>query len=534
MFLWDGKRQLKIRFNPKVSSFKATMMEQKLETLGSRYPFIFKNGIVNYKEFPISGLLSYTADNEELFMSRNDDLGIEIPLQPIRRSSDHSIIPTDIPDFDLYSAFESQNMRVERLFKMEALEWLNNGEIKLFKSPAEGNYLVRLMNVSLSPEDKLGRMLHTISATAYEIEELTYSNLVSLGFIQPNDPTNNRYQIMSPKTLHLIIRDKYVDQNTSIRLNQYLIRDFVTIVRTPPGSSQEHIGFYVRIGEDIAANKVYISAPSFSLSAPGVELPNIWFNPKDNQELVEDQPDKAACRDLVGDATITFGYFNTEVSIGSFYGISEITVKNKVETLIGPTSINFGNVPVTNIGLNVVPRILKFWVLDFENKPCSTRLLLQDGKYYDYNNQSVEITHFDVLQLYQVMENNYVRVYYSTNGISLVSDMTTSKRGFYTDAQLNAVIDRSITLSCHRALTAEEQIMYAEQYAAIINDTSLTYDQRTAAIAALQAAYPPYEVTFDTPPKINLYEAMDYDGIAMGWGVYLKAAYQERTVTYNH
>ena len=37
----------------------------------------------------------------------------------------------------------------------------NNGELKVFKSPGEGNYIVRLMNVSLSPQDNLGRMLHT-------------------------------------------------------------------------------------------------------------------------------------------------------------------------------------------------------------------------------------------------------------------------------------------------------------------------------------------------------------------------------------
>jgi len=61
------------------------------------------------------------------------------------------------------------------------LEWLNNGEPKLFRSPGEGNYIVRLMNVSLSPEDTLGRMLHNFSCTAYEIDDYTYNNLNSYG-----------------------------------------------------------------------------------------------------------------------------------------------------------------------------------------------------------------------------------------------------------------------------------------------------------------------------------------------------------------
>jgi hypothetical protein len=42
-FLWDGKKQLKIRFNPKVSSFKTNHLEQKIDTIGGKYPFIFRN-----------------------------------------------------------------------------------------------------------------------------------------------------------------------------------------------------------------------------------------------------------------------------------------------------------------------------------------------------------------------------------------------------------------------------------------------------------------------------------------------------------
>ena len=47
----------------------------------------------------------------------------------------------------------SENIRLERQFKLEVLDWLTNGEPKLFKSPNEGNYIVRLLNVSLTPND---------------------------------------------------------------------------------------------------------------------------------------------------------------------------------------------------------------------------------------------------------------------------------------------------------------------------------------------------------------------------------------------
>jgi hypothetical protein len=75
------------------------------------------------------------------------------------------------------------NIAKERAFKLAVLDWLNDGKPKLFRSPTEGNYLVRLMNVSLSPNDTLGRLLHTFSATAYEIEEINYDTLLNYGMI---------------------------------------------------------------------------------------------------------------------------------------------------------------------------------------------------------------------------------------------------------------------------------------------------------------------------------------------------------------
>jgi hypothetical protein len=71
----------------------------------------------------------------------------------------------------------------ERYFKLKVLDWLTDGKVKLFRSPTEGNYLVRLLNVTLTPEDALGRMLHTFTCQAYEIAELTYENLLAYGII---------------------------------------------------------------------------------------------------------------------------------------------------------------------------------------------------------------------------------------------------------------------------------------------------------------------------------------------------------------
>ena len=60
---------------------------------------------------------------------------------------------------------------------MSVLEFLTDGKPKLFKSPEEGNYIVYLMSSSLSPNDTVGRMLHTFSATAVEIEKYNINGL---------------------------------------------------------------------------------------------------------------------------------------------------------------------------------------------------------------------------------------------------------------------------------------------------------------------------------------------------------------------
>lgn len=167
VFLYDGERQLKIKFNPKISTFKTVHQESKKNTLGSKYPYVFRNGVTAYKEFPIAGLISYMMDENEFFLSIEKDLYI--------KNWEHT---TDIID---------SNVLVERLFKLKVLDWLNNGKPKLFKSPQEGNYIVRLMNVQLQPIDTVSRMIHNFSCQATEITDYTPENLTAFGLLKAED-----------------------------------------------------------------------------------------------------------------------------------------------------------------------------------------------------------------------------------------------------------------------------------------------------------------------------------------------------------
>ena len=163
MFLNYNNQQLKIKFNPQISSMKTIYSENKTETIGSQFPFIRRNTAVKYKTFPISGLISYFMDEDHLFSSREYEYGTNLNAYNTFNDNNGIIATTDYT--------------YERLFRDRVQNFLENGEVKLFKSPTEGNILVRLMDISFTPNQTTGRMLYSFSATAYEMAEMNMKNM---------------------------------------------------------------------------------------------------------------------------------------------------------------------------------------------------------------------------------------------------------------------------------------------------------------------------------------------------------------------
>lgn len=196
MFLSDGERYLKVKFNPTVSSFKSTVLEQKTDTLGSKFPFFYRNGSVGYKEFSISGLISVLMENEiDQEEIRTRTKGISLNKKLFDKNK------TNLIDDNIYK---------ERKFKMSVLEWLNNGKPKLFRSPTEGSYIVRLMNISLTPNDTLGRMLHTFQSIAYEIADNNWNNIIKNKIYFNKKEEKYSYKFISDK-----IENRFIINNNS-------------------------------------------------------------------------------------------------------------------------------------------------------------------------------------------------------------------------------------------------------------------------------------------------------------------------------
>lgn len=375
MFLFDGTRQLKVRFNPKVSSFKQNVLENKTDTIGGKYPFFFRNGDVKYKEFPISGMISHLSDTDELFLSAQEmGLSTEAPYRNAP-SAQQIIRSTQV---------DTENIAAERAFKLAVLDWLTDGEPKIFRSPSEGNYIVRVMNTSLSPNDTLSRMLHTFSSTAYEIAEFNFNNLVKYGFVE-NHTIDNK--VMSLASIPLT--------GTNYRTQQNYISSFkdgvwqAEFIGVEPGTLF-HLKFLNGLGTvpvRIPSNGYYkvniFTAPLMSIQC--VSVPEHYTAPK---------------------GIIDVGYYTT-AAIGDFSPVRKISITDQYYQQIGYR--NLENI-IANL-TNVKYKVGHIYYLKVETREDELVYYSQDrywrfrrpeGQGYIYDD---EVTEFVATKLYYVVND---------------------------------------------------------------------------------------------------------------------------------
>ena len=245
-YLYRDNLQLRLQFNQKLNSFKHTVLRSKQDTLGGKFPHLANNGYAYYAEFPISGLITLQADEDQTFfkwtqkgLMCGDSLVAPIRMfekstgrrflerPPLNESAssgkwshktgysdgtqyaytddevaseDYQTTPRPEQDAQSLGAaahsplissldgsistdLTNTNIYIERKVREYVEAWLNDFTYKLYKSPTEGNIVIGLLNVSLTPKQELGRMVFEFSATAYELAEHTIEDLNELGII---------------------------------------------------------------------------------------------------------------------------------------------------------------------------------------------------------------------------------------------------------------------------------------------------------------------------------------------------------------
>ena len=167
--LGQNNQQLKLEFDNTMNSFRHQIADAKVEPVGSKYPYITRNGKMNYKTFPINGLISFNMDENNVFLKNgNKDLFKYEEIAALHAGDR-----------------EHYNFNYEKKFRKAVLEFLQDGKPKLFKSPSEGNIIIRLTDVNCTPNQTTNRLIYSFSATADEIDDNTMESYLKYGFYFP-------------------------------------------------------------------------------------------------------------------------------------------------------------------------------------------------------------------------------------------------------------------------------------------------------------------------------------------------------------
>lgn len=303
IYLTAQGKQINIKFDPDISSFKRTVAESKTDTIGSKYPYIKRNGYTNYRQFPISGTITHWMDEDNLLFASEKD----IYKNTLELYEDYNW-ENKITEYNNYT--------YERDFREKVMDFLYENNVKLFRSPTEGNILVKLMDINFTPNKVLGRMIYSFSCTAYEIADFTVENC-NLYNIQPLGEVDHELRFIETFTTQIkevipkdtdvmdvlktkfqklvtedyIVKIEYLDYlRIEMEQDPYLIKDngaypypIVDIDPTREDGKGAYLGYICKInGVDVVINPEGI----YELKGEGVSVTSLTF-PVDTQVCLD-------------------------------------------------------------------------------------------------------------------------------------------------------------------------------------------------------------------------------------------------------
>lgn len=143
-----------VKFNPKVTALKRNVKDIITPTLGGEYPFTRRNGQQRYRTFNMEGLISCYQSYDSVEEARAAmEIGDYYHNNPVLKE-----------------------IMIEKIFRDKVTDFLYRDQVILFKSMTEGNIFIRLSNVSLTPNQQLGRRIYTFTAQATEVCEANGEN----------------------------------------------------------------------------------------------------------------------------------------------------------------------------------------------------------------------------------------------------------------------------------------------------------------------------------------------------------------------
>lgn len=135
--------------NIEIGESTSNVVENLVTTLGNKYPFVCRNGVVNYKTFTINGLLM-SKETEDL-----------------------------IPVIDA---------RAEKKYKKNIEKFFNDGKPKVYKDDGGEYFICHVMNPRISYSSNTNRRLYEISCDIVEIGDgYDVDELIENGLLNENE-----------------------------------------------------------------------------------------------------------------------------------------------------------------------------------------------------------------------------------------------------------------------------------------------------------------------------------------------------------
>ena len=268
--------QLNVNLNPEISQYSHNVIESRNDTIGSKYPFIKRNGNVDYRVFSLSGIVSAFMSNEQYPQMYIFDDGVikkDSVQQNLMKASRSDLYGDYLSLYDNYNSENHINYHndyiYEHDFRQKVIEFLYKHNVKLYRSATEGNILVKLMDISFTPDRTTSRLFYNFSCTAVEVDKCSVKNcdkynIQSLGAYSTQLTFNNILlgQICRPdKDVYSIDSDGSRTRTSAISNRDYFEANKANaIVNNDPGAESLLDKKYQKLVKDLFKAKVgYLS-----------------------------------------------------------------------------------------------------------------------------------------------------------------------------------------------------------------------------------------------------------------------------------
>ena len=154
-FIYDGKIGTMVKHKP----------EDFVETISGKFPYAVRSSELDYFTFPFSGKLTYHQDVHNLFTAKNYTTTMSpdptIPINYVELKYGDEMRLNANNDLE-----EMQDgMVMQRAWRNKILKWLTDGGLKVLKSESQGNILVKISDVKVTPIESLYGLIADFECT---------------------------------------------------------------------------------------------------------------------------------------------------------------------------------------------------------------------------------------------------------------------------------------------------------------------------------------------------------------------------------